>query len=225
MIQRTEWAPDPSRSGLPRQGLSALLVVDVQNDFCTDGALAIPGGEAVVAPLNRYTALFTGRDMPVFFSRDWHPPRTSHFREFGGPWPPHCVQGTHGAEFRADLAVPETSVVVSKGTSFADEGYSMFDARDERGVTLSDLLRARGVSTLYVGGLATDYCVRASVLDALRGGFDTTVLIDAIRGLDRTPGDAERSVEEMRAAGAHLATLAEVEPALSSGIVPPAESR
>lgn len=192
------------------RGGQALLVVDVQRDFCPGGALAVPAGDEVVAPLNRYLSLFAGRGLPVFLSRDWHPERTRHFRELGGPWPPHCVQGTPGAELHPALAVPDGATLVSKGTSPEDDGYSAMEGRDSSGTPLPDALRARGVTTLYVGGLATDYCVRASVLDALRQGFRVVLLADAVRGLDVQAGDVARATDEMRRAGTRVESFPDV---------------
>lgn len=190
---------------------SALLVVDVQNDFCPGGALAVPDGDAVVPVLNDYIARFSSRGLPVLASRDWHPPETSHFKPGGGPWPPHCVQDTPGAAFHPDLALPASAAVVTKGTSPTDDGYSAFEATDEEGRPVGDRLRDSGVRTLYVGGLATEYCVRASVLDALRQGLDAVLLLDAVRGIDVKQGDVARAIDEMIRAGARTATLATID--------------
>jgi epoxyqueuosine reductase len=184
----------------------ALIVVDVQNDFCPGGALGVRGGDEVVPVLNGYLARFAAAGAPVFLTRDWHPPVTRHFAAYGGLWPPHCVQGTPGADFHAGLDVPRAAVVVSKGTHPDEDAYSAFQAADAEGRALPDVLRARGIRRLYVGGLATDYCVRATALDALRAGYEVVVLGDAIRAVDREPGDGERAVEEMRGAGARVVT-------------------
>src|SRR5690606_29204687 len=143
---------------------------------------------------------FEARRLPVYASRDWHPPDTRHFKEQGGPWPPHCVAGTRGAELHPDLRVPRDTIVISKGQDRNDDGYSAFEGTTTEGRLLADDLRARGVQTLYVGGLATDYCVRASVLDARRHGFEVVVLSDAVAGID--PAGTERALDEMRRAGA-----------------------
>jgi len=190
---------------------SALLLVDVQNDFCPGGALAVPQGDAVVPVLNDYISRFASRGLPVLASRDWHPPETSHFHAGGGPWPPHCVQDTEGAAFHPDLVLPADVIVVTKGTSPTDDGYSAFEATDEAGRAVGERLRAAGVGTLYVGGLATEYCVRASVLDALGQGIDTVLLLDAVRGIDVQPGDVARAVDEMIRASARTATLATID--------------
>ena len=183
---------------------AALILVDVQNDFCPGGALAVPEGDRVVPALNREIGRFGRAGRPVVASRDWHPAETTHFQSGGGPWPPHCVQGQPGARFHRDLRLPRDAIVVSKGTGPREDAYSAFQARDDQGRALSDLLRQRGVRHLVVGGLATDYCVRATVLDGLRQGFQVTVLEDAIRGVDLQPGDSERARAEMRDAGARF---------------------
>ncbi|HZU07527.1 MAG TPA: nicotinamidase [Chloroflexota bacterium] len=209
------WTPEPD---------SALLVVDVQRDFCPGGTLPVPEGDAVVAPLNAAAEHFATAGRPVIASRDWHPPRTSHFNTHGGPWPPHCVQGTAGAEFHPALRLPPGALIVSKGMGENEDAYSAFQARDEAGRPLADLLRERGIRHLYVGGLATDYCVKASVLDARRHGFEVTVLEDAIRAVNVQPGDAERALAEMREAGARLKRWAEMQAASAAPAEPAAPS-
>lgn len=188
----------------------ALLMVDVQNDFCPGGALAVPEGDEVVPVLNRYIARFRAAGAPVLASRDWHPPRTSHFREEGGPWPPHCVQETGGAAFHPELDVDDVAVV-TKGADPGDHGYSAFEGETADGEDLAGRLRREGVRRVYIGGLATDYCVRATVLDAAREGFEPVLLIDAVRGIDVEEGDIERALEEMQRAGARTATLDRIE--------------
>lgn len=185
---------------------AALLVVDVQNDFCPGGALPVPDGDRVIPVLNRLAGRLAGA--PVYASRDWHPPDTRHFQAFGGPWPVHCVAGTHGAELHPDLRLPAGAVVVSKGQDRGDDGYSAFEGTTPEGRRLPDDLRERHVTDLLVGGLATDYCVRASVLDACRAGFRVTVVTDAVAGIGRD--DTVRALEEMRAAGARLLPSSEV---------------
>src|SRR3990170_6423697 len=129
----------------------ALLVVDVQNDFCPSGALAVPGGDRVVPVLNKYIGIFRKAGLPVYFTRDWHPPVTVHFKAYGGVWPPHCVQGTPGAQFHADLRLPKGVTVVSKGMDPARDAYSCFDASEEDGTPLAQALRRRGIDHLYIG--------------------------------------------------------------------------
>ncbi|HEY5617862.1 MAG TPA: nicotinamidase [Vicinamibacterales bacterium] len=195
---------------------SALLMVDVQKDFCPGGALAVPDGDRVVPPLNRYAADAAARGWPVYASRDWHPRVTQHFRPYGGEWPPHCVQDTEGATFHDDLQLPAGAVVISKGQASDSPGYSALEGRSPNGTTFLDDLRARGIGHLYVGGLATDYCVKHSVLDALRAGLEVTVLEDAIAGVDVKAGDSERALEEMRAAGAHISSHKSQDPSHKS---------
>jgi nicotinamidase/pyrazinamidase len=185
----------------------ALLIVDVQNDFCPGGALAVPEGDAVVPVINEYVRRFGSRGLPVYASRDWHPEVTRHFQAEGGPWPPHCVAGTEGAAFHPELRLPDTAKVVSKGTDPTDDGYSAFEAESDSGQPLADALGEAGVGRLFVGGLATDYCVRASVLDAAARGLRPVLLLDAIRGIDVKPGDQARALDAMLRAGAGTATL------------------
>jgi epoxyqueuosine reductase len=197
-------AIDPSRD--------ALLVVDVQNDFCPGGALAVPEGDRVVPVLNAYVARFVAAGAPVLVSRDWHPPRTRHFQAYGGVWPPHCVQETRGADFHPALALPAGAVVFSKGMDPEQDAYSAFQGRDPAGRPLALVLADRGVRRLWVGGLATDYCVKATVLDATREGLEVLVLGDAIRAVEVAPGDGDRALAEMRAAGARVVSLEAVRP-------------
>ncbi len=180
----------------------ALLIVDVQNDFCPGGALAVPDGDRVVAPLTRCANRFARRGAPIYASRDWHPAVTTHFKAYGGAWPPHCVAGSEGARFHPDLRLPPTTVVVTKGDDPDRDGYSAFDGRTADGATLLEALRRGQIDHLYVGGLATDYCVRQSVLDALKAGIRVSVLADAIRAVEVHPGDARRALDDMDRAGA-----------------------
>ncbi len=189
----------------------ALLIVDVQNDFCPGGALPVPAGDEVVPVLNDYAQRFSGHGYPVFASRDWHPQVTRHFKEQGGPWPPHCVAETRGAAFHPQLKLPANASVLTKGTDPEDDGYSAFEAEDPEGRNLSDALKKDDVASLYVGGLATEYCVRASVMDGLKNGLDVVVLLDAVRGIDVEEGDMARALDEMLRAGARTATLATID--------------
>jgi nicotinamidase/pyrazinamidase len=182
----------------------ALLVVDVQNDFCSGGALAVPEGDAVIAALNRYIEEAASRGIPVYASRAWHPSTTTHFATFGGVWPVHCVQGTRGAEFHPDLRLPADTIVISKGEQAESAGYSAFEGHTPDGRSFPDDLERRGLTHLRVGGLATDYCVKHSVLDGLRAGLQVTVLTDAIAGVDVQPGDSVRAIAEMREGGAEV---------------------
>ena len=176
----------------------ALIVVDVQNDFCPGGTLAVEHGDEVVAPLNKLMEEFLERGEPVFKSRDWHPPQTKHFLDYGGTWPVHCVQNTHGAQFHPNLLGDKHIRIVSKGLGDEDS-YSAFDGTD-----LALQLQRLGVEELWVGGLATDYCVKNTILDALKNGFRVKALKDAMRPVDVQPGDGERAIEEMRQAGAEI---------------------
>lgn len=190
---------------------SALLVVDVQNDFCPGGSLAVREGDHVVPVLNQYIDRFMKAGLPVYASRDWHPAVTTHFKEFGGPWPPHCIQNTKGAAFHSDLELPHNTSVVTKGTDPGDHGYSAFEGVDAAGTDLAAVLRWEQVRRVYIGGLTTDYCVRTSVLDARRAGFEAVVLLDAIRGIDVQEGDVARALDEMLRAGARAATLVTID--------------
>jgi nicotinamidase/pyrazinamidase len=192
-------AIDPARD--------ALVVVDVQNDFCPGGALGVEAGDEVVPVVNRYIRRFREAGAPVFATRDWHPPKTKHFQAYGGVWPPHCVQGTPGAAFHPALEVPADAVIVSKGMDPEADAYSGFQAEDASGMPFAAALSERGVGRIFVGGLATDYCVRATALDALREGFEVVVLADAIRAVDLAPGDGDRAIKEMQEAGARFVTL------------------
>ena len=187
--------------------IEALVIVDVQNDFCPDGALGVPDGHDVVAPLNEYAERFAAAGAAIFATRDWHPERTRHFAEHGGIWPPHCVQGTAGAEFHAGLRLPAGTVVVSKGMDPEEDAYSCFHGTDHRSRRFAELLTARNIRRIYVGGLATDYCVKATALDGLALGLEVIVLEDAIRAVDVAPGDGARAIEQMRAAGVRFSSL------------------
>lgn len=177
----------------------ALVIVDVQNDFLPGGALAVPHGDAVIEPLNRWIARFSAAGRPIVATRDWHPPNHCSFQAQGGPWPPHCIAGTPGAAFAADLQLPDSAIIISKAIAPQAEAYSGFAGTD-----LDGRLRTLGVRRLYVGGLATDYCVKNTVLDARRLGYEVIVLAQAIRAVDVEPGDGERALAEMQAAGAGL---------------------
>lgn len=180
---------------------AALIVVDVQADFCPGGALAVRYGDQVVPRLNKIIEAFEGSGLPIFFTRDWHPPNHISFRSQGGPWPPHCTQGSTGAKFHPELRVPRDAGIISKGDRPSKEAYSGFQGTD-----LEARLRKLGVDGLLVGGLATDYCVKETTLDALRAGFSVEVLKDCVRPVDAKPGDGARAIAEMRKAGANLVT-------------------
>lgn len=190
---------------------TALVVVDVQNDFADPaGALAVAGGGDIVPVLNGVIATAEAAGATVAYTQDWHPPDTPHFEKDGGIWPVHCVEDTWGAAFHPDLRV--AGEVVRKGTG-GEDGYSGFTVRDPASGDPSDtllesMLRDRGVATVVVGGLATDYCVRDTALDAMRRGFATFVLIDAVRAVDLQEGDGARALEAMRRAGVRSALAA-----------------
>jgi nicotinamidase/pyrazinamidase len=182
----------------------ALLIVDPQVDFCPGGSLAVPNGDRIFDAVNQAAAVAP----LVVASRDWHPPDHISFREQGGIWPVHCVRDTKGAQFHSKLDQSRIGKVVSKATSRSEEAYSAFAGTD-----LESYLRSKGVKRLFVGGLATDYCVRQSVLDARQAGFEVVVLEDAIGAVDVNRGDGEKALSEMRAAGAELSSTKELVPA------------
>jgi len=173
---------------------TALVVVDVQKDFCPGGALPVPQGDTVVPALNEYIKHFQAAGAPIIFTRDWHPPDHLSFKAQGGPWPPHCIQNTEGAKFHPALLIPVDAEIVSKAET-RDEAYSFFQGSD-----LADKLRKR-IHTLFVGGLATDYCVKETVLDALKHKFEVYLLTDASKGVDVKPGDSEKAVRVMVQSG------------------------
>lgn len=181
---------------------AALIVVDVQNDFCPGGALPVPEGDRVVAVSTEYIQLFLKEGMPIYATRDWHPESHLSFKERGGPWPPHCVQGTKGAAFHPQLTLPKNVTILSKGIDPNKEAYSGFQGTD-----LTERLRRQKIEQVFVGGLATDYCVKNTVLDALKAGFKTVLLEDASRGVNIHPEDSKQAVEEMRKAGASIVTI------------------
>jgi nicotinamidase/pyrazinamidase len=173
------------------------VIVDFQNDFTPGGALAVPHGDEIAGRLN---ALMESDDFDLIVAtRDWHPPDHGSFSERGGPWPVHCVAGTHGAQLHSALRSDRVDVIVDKGRDPSTEGYSGFDGTD-----LAEQLRERGVDRIVVAGLATDYCVRATALDGLREGFAVTLDSAASRGIDAQPGDVDRALDEVRAAGGEV---------------------
>jgi len=180
----------------------ALVVVDVQNDFLPGGSLAVPEGDRVVPVLNRYIDTFAARALPVYATRDWHPPNHCSFSAQGGPWPPHCVAGSTGAAFAPGLKLPAQITIISKATAADQDAYSGFEGTD-----LDARLKALGVRRVFVGGLATDYCVLNTVRDARRHGYDVCLLTDAIRAVNVKPDDGQRAEEEMRRLGAKPVTL------------------
>jgi nicotinamidase/pyrazinamidase len=180
--------------GIDKQ--TTLVVVDIQNDFCPGGALPVKDGDKVVPVLNKYIERFRKAGAPMLFTRDWHPPDHSSFKAQGGPWPPHCVQNSEGAKFHRDLLIPPDGEIVSKADK-RDEAYSFFQGTD-----LAEKLKERGIKRLLVGGLATDYCVKETVLDGLKHGFEVFHLDDASKGVNVNPSDSQRALQEMVAKGA-----------------------
>lgn len=184
---------------------NALIVVDVQRDFLPGGALPVPAGEQVVAPLSLYARKFHEHSWPVFATQDWHPSGHASFRERGGLWPPHCVGNSFGARLADGLRLPPETQFIHKGTRLEEDAYSGFDGTD-----LDERLHAAGATRLFVGGLTTDYCVLGTVRDARRLGYEVHLLEDAIRGVEARPGDSERARREMLELGALPTRLADV---------------
>ena len=175
----------------------ALLIIDLQNDFLQGGALAVAGAEAIIPVLNRYIDFFTSLSLPVFASRDWHPVHHCSFSDRGGQWPVHCVAGTPGAEFSSLLNLPQQLFVVSKATDESKDTYSAFEDTN-----LANLLMQHGIKRLFIGGLATDYCVLHTVQNALKHGFAVILLVDAVCAVNVTAGDGDKAIDTMLSAGA-----------------------
>lgn len=180
-------------SELLQQG-DAFLVVDVQNDFCPGGALAVDEGDRVVPLINEWMAAARGRGVPIFASRDWHAKGHVSFADEGGPWPPHCIQDSPGAAFHPELELPEEAIKITKGVRFDQDQYSAFDQTG-----LADEMRRAGIRRLWIGGLARDVCVLASALDAAKAGLEVHVIQAATRPV--TPDGGQKALEQMRAAG------------------------
>ncbi|MDD4954868.1 MAG: isochorismatase family protein [Candidatus Omnitrophica bacterium] len=192
----------------------ALLVNDVQNDFCPGGSLAVSACTEIIAPLNRYIKLFSSNGFVVFVSRDWHPKKTKHFKAFGGKWPAHCVQQTKGAKFYPGLKLGKNVFLLSKGMDPGKDSYSAFDAFDANGRSFLKILNKLRVKELYLGGLATDYCIKQTAIDAINNNFKVYLLIDAIRGIN--PFDSEMAVKSVMSKGAKLAIFEETKENLKS---------
>jgi len=182
---------------------TALVVVDVQVDFCPGGALSVPEGDKIVPVLNEYIRQFAAARAPIIFTRDWHPPNHSSFKSQGGPWPPHCIQNTEGAKFHPSLIIPPEAQIVSKASQ-RDEAYSFFQGTD-----LAEKLHRR-IQTLFVGGLATDYCVKETVLDGLKERFEVYLLEDACKGVEVNPGDSEKAIQLMVTKGCRRITVEQI---------------
>ena len=190
MVQHSEASPQVG---------DALVIVDLQRDFLPGGALGVARGDAVVGAMNDYLARFVANRLAVFATRDWHPANHCSFVAQGGPWPPHCIAGSPGAGFADGLRLPADAKVISKATKADRDAYSGFDGTD-----LQSLLRQAQIKRLYVGGLATDYCVLQTVKDACASGFTVLLLGDAIAAVNAHSGDGDRAIEQMQAAGAAL---------------------
>jgi len=182
-------------------GSDAFLITDIQVDFLPGGALPVDGGDGIIPVVNDYIKRFESAKSHIIASRDWHPATHMSFKGQGGPWPPHCVQGTAGAKFSPDLKLPKYALIISKATDPKREAYSVFD-----GTSLASELKKMGAKRLFVAGLATDYCVVNTVLDARKLGLETVVLMDATLGINVSPGDVDRAVEAMLKSGAQQAT-------------------
>ena len=170
----------------------ALVAVDIQNDFFGQGSLPVPQAEEVVPVINRYIELFQSKGLPVFATRDWHPQNHSSFKDQGGPWPVHCVAGSKGAEFHKDFHLPDSGVVISAATTVAKDAYSGFEGTD-----LDNQMKSAGIGRLFIGGLATDYCVLNTVKDGIKHGYTIFLLEDAIRAVNVNPDDGKKAIEEM----------------------------
>ena len=177
----------------------ALIVVDMQNDFLSGGSLAVTGGNAIMPVLNHYITCFQAHQLPVYATRDWHPPDHCSFQSQGGMWPPHCIAESSGAAFHPDLKLPINTTVISKATSREKDAYSAFTD-----TPLNELLQSSGTHRLFIGGLATEYCVLNTVKDALRYHYTTFVLVDAVCAINQQPEDGRRALEEMLRLGAGL---------------------
>jgi len=189
----------------------ALVIVDMQNCFLPGGTLGINGSDRIIPPVNRTIEAFAKREFPIALSRDWHPPGHISFAEQGGPWPVHGVAGTVDAAFSPELIIPGGAVVFSKATDRDHEEYSAFLAKTENGMTLRSWLGENAVQRIWIGGLATDYCVLNTALDMLRAGYRVMVLIDAVFAVDVKDGDGERAIVEMAARGAEMVTTGQIE--------------
>ena len=185
---------------------AALILVDIQNDFCPDGALAVNEGDQIVPTVNRLIQAFP----LVISTQDWHPANHISFKERGGPWPPHCVQNTRGAELHPDLKIDTIAHYFRKASSPDKDDYSEFAGKDDRGRFLNDVLQGHGVRKVYVVGLATDYCVLETVLNGLKYGYEVYAVTDAMRAVNVNPDDGAKALQKMAGSGAHLVTSDQV---------------
>ena len=180
----------------------ALIIVDMQNDFCPGGSLGVNGGDKIISVINKYIEQFSAKNELVVFTRDWHPANHCSFKEYGGIWPSHCVAETKGAEFHKDIFVPENHVIVSKADTSSKDAYSGFDT-----TSLDSDLKKLGIGEVWVCGLATDYCVTSTVVDALELGYKVKLLVDAIAAVDVNAGDGEKAIAKMVSLGAEVYKL------------------
>lgn len=183
--------------------------MDIQNDFCPGGALAVSAGDKIIFRINKYIKIFSQNKLPIFASRDWHPEKTKHFKKFGGAWPIHCVQGTEGAKFHPKLDLPKKAILLYKGMDPEKDSYSAFQAEDKEGNSFLKLLKTLRIKEIYIGGLATDYCVKFSALDGLKNGFKVKLLTDAIKGVSLKPTDSQQAIKEMLKQGVKKISLKE----------------
>ena len=189
----------------------ALVVVDVQVDFCPGGALPVPQGDKVVRPINTLLQAADAHNRLVVLTRDWHPQESTHFATGGGIWPPHCIAGSDGARFHPDLRLPSPANIVSKGIQPGEEGYTAFDGVNDDQRALLNIRKAHATETVLVCGLATDYCVLATVLDAIRSGFAAIVALDATAPVNLKTTDGTEAEDRMRAAGAYVVSPEEAQ--------------
>ncbi len=193
----------------------ALLIVDVQNDFCPGGKLAVRKGDQIISPLNDAIKIFRQYHYPIIASRDWHPKKTSHFEKFGGNWPQHCIRNTKGARFHPHLCLPPETIIISKGMNPEQDSYSAFHGKDANGHSLGDLLNQKDIQELFIAGIATDYCVKHSALDALKKGFKVYLLSNAVKGVRLK--DSMQALREMQQAGAVRLTGRQLRGQIESG--------
>lgn len=185
----------------------SLLIVDMQNDFCPGGALGVPEGDKIIPVINKYSRLFSSKKIPIFATRDWHPVRTKHFNAFGGVWPIHCIQNSKGADFCPGLKLPKETILLYKGMDPEKDSYSAFQAEDAGGVVFGQFLSRLRINEIYIAGLATDYCVKFTAIDALKKGLRVNILIDAIKGVNLKPDDSERAIKQIIKLGARKLTI------------------
>jgi nicotinamidase/pyrazinamidase len=189
---------------------TSLIIIDVQKDFCQGGSLTVPQGDMIIPVLNRYIEIFSEHNLYIFASRDWHPQNSRHFTTSGGKWPPHCVQNTPGAQFHSGLQLPCHAIIITKGTKPEENGYSAFEGRDSQGRLLKEILDEKKVRSLWIGGLATDYCVKTTAIDGQKAGFKVSVLLDAVKGVNLLPSDSKNAIEEMIRHNIETVTLEQI---------------